>query len=63
MFLSSPDGDVLSFFFLGVKRTRQGKSGFLCPDGELSPVFPRFLSFSWRADPGILVNGKSKTPV
>jgi len=44
--VSFPDGSFLFLLFRGVKRTRQGNSGFSCPDGGLPPSLSRFLSCS-----------------
>jgi hypothetical protein len=44
--VSFPDGLFWCLLFRGVKRTRQGNSGFSCPDGGLPPSLSRFLSCS-----------------
>jgi hypothetical protein len=53
VFQPTPVGIRFLSFFRGVKRIATGSSGFFRPDGGLPLVFPRFLSCSWRADPGI----------
>ena len=61
VFLRFPEGLALTCCSLGVERTGHGRSGFLCPDGGWPLVFSRYLSCSWRADPGITPGGCSQT--
>ena len=61
IFPCSPDGFALTSCFRGAGKTGHGSSGFFRPDGGSPPVFSRFLSCSWRADPGISVAGRPWT--